>query len=1773
GYLSAGHGAGDAQGRSYGHSRVALRGADLVVAEVARRFGGRNAAPGLDGALDDLRRAMAATPQVFTGDGYESPAFGADAGTMLRVVTRPHGNWERFADVHATPVRIDVAHRSQVGDGRTGVAGTRTKAGAGFTAGPPSGVAGFGRVNVSVGVAQSHEHTTQDQTLSQVESRAAEGSHLHLDDVRYEVTVVGAAVTSPAGPGFAFSVRNGLTVRLADSATSSAEPGRVPRRMTLDARADYRLVHTEGYGPIRPLRDRLAAEIGAEVGTGAHAYLSSFFSAESFQRAADRLARSGVATDVLSDEDRAPLGAFVVERVVPGEAVLLTESQVVEMRSTLQQTARNERTFSRSSSLGVEVSVGPSGALGFLGSAMAGVVAGLERTVGDSSAFGGAGGHKVVGRARNVPTVLYRVAKTVHVRRSGSEEVVRFETWSLDRMTHTEARRLAGWDDGTALRGRYGNEPLPPAYLSDDRPALLGMSRPEEFRWEDGDTPAGAPKGWLETLTDEVVRAAAQRYPGVLAPLEEFTDPADARWRDREHFVMALENTLRVRRYLSHHSVAGNLTVITTTGLTIPLNVPRTTSTRSHLTLRVVGELTRRRYEGTQNDLVLRASAPGTERLDGSSSVNDTTSWGLEARSGVTDHAVVSGRAMWTRGRGRGTQYGASVSFEPLAASARPSHLHSYRLSLSAGIEVFARYRSAIRALSLGALGALPQESHDLIGGEAGTPPFTGRVVLAVPDEHTLTALGPEQADDQRSPDDQPTSDTGSVQDGQPASEEQSVSDDDSVPDEESVPEGQPMSADQPMSDDRSAAEGQPASDSPPASVEQPTVRLQFLSETEARALLDGVPAAPDGALADAAPEWDVFRGHAHQTLGVGSPLALADAAQTLMGQLSNDAWHFTRTGAVPHDALVRLFHSHALTSGFDQASGSAGLRATFFAEGLLRHRVGELAHRVQLQNLQAISRPTKMGTELAIGNDLVIGGSATTGSGSTLALTAGGRYTTHPGGAELASTQGLRHGRGRSRTETTVVTRTVTWDANADDGGHKVLVRGDTRHDIAASVRIEGLFRPVLSPFHRGGPAGRRLVLPDSYLGHLGEKAAHRIGLLRDGLGAVPLYTSQEWPMATWWRDHPFGSYPVGSLDAGKVLADFDGQLRAWRIAEADRERVRSLVTPRALRALREQMTSGGSTGRARVGRWILGLRLGSRVGSLRVELVAEESHFDGLDHGVNVEDTRTAAVTEVRGGSTGSSRVYGIGVNERAVTAPSDRDPRPGELLSVPATFDGSVVAHRQESSSVSRTRTRTQRFYAREPHAQYLTAYRLRLTLDTGQGTTIRADGTVGTLREYVPLSLTAPAPPPAPADVALHPAAPEPAVPRDPAPADDPLGSPVVTRPPRTVVRWAPGETTEQAVDAWRSTELPDGTRGPFEPPKVGWMVRRVVGLDTLRQAATLALGEAYGVAAVRGDGDGPREFTDADLDAAVQRASRTGLTRPETASALALDNATRDAALAAFFAESAASDGYTVPGLNEEGSAHGDLRLHSRPDLARAALLAVVPESTMEVAERDSAGAGTTRSRTSGYDSALGVAAVVAADTVGSVAPSANLTGPNVSSTDRRTGGAADGAQITEKPAGRSFVFAVPTDWLGVADVERSRHPFGRVRRVRSVETRTQLITVVQEDTARELGLIDEANFPSRVADAWNQVTRASKAWIAADEAYWKRRRTLADQPQSRPGQADGDTVDGERQQLLQPLLDASEAAAAEFHRVRAAADRLTRWHQLPSEPVRSGEPD
>ncbi|MFE1856690.1 hypothetical protein, partial [Streptomyces sp. NPDC059489] len=1867
---------------TYGTSIVELRGLRQVADEIVTRAGlsgpaAKDRAAERANALEDLRRALRDTPWVFHGDGYRGPTFLDDRGWRrhLRVTTRPHNAWERFADGYGSPFKFDNVQRSQVTTGASAQQRNALRITPAASLGPVGGIASYARIGVGVSYGRTYDYAMQNQVLSQVETRMGDTSHLYLDDVQYEVRLEGYPFGRkdwdgfvPGESHFTFGVRNGLAVRLSQSETKPGPAGRMPLEMDVTPDASYRLVHTEGFGPVDKIRqwalDRLEGE-SAQPGASAHDEVSRFFTTENFHRMADRLAQGPVTTRQLTADSwsRKPLGVFVVDRVIPGRATLLTETTAAEMRTSIQTTIKNERTLVKAYGQEVSATVGPSSDFpGLFGPsaglrAVAGWVFRYGRTTEHGSAFGGSGSRKIVGRAKKVPTGLYLVRKTVYVRRTGDAEPTPFETWSLDRMTSTEARRLAGWDDGTALDSRKQNEPFAPAYLTRDDPSVLGMSRPEAFLHESADdlrapdderntTAAGAlspdngeqqveeasegpretvqssldteeqppgtgrqsrdmdgltrvetgqrvgnlfqqskpRRGFLEEFTDQVLRAAAEKYPDMVAPLEDFGDAKNSRWRGSDHYRTALQNTLHVIHTLGHHSMVGNLETVITTGLPIELVVPGRLH-RAHRYIWIEGRLTDRRYEGTQNDLYLRTGAPGTDRLDGTQNVVQGVENGVVARLQVRDAVhdlvgrpenlgLVEAGPRWGRQRGSRTGYGSTTSFESLSVSTSPSHLYSYRLELTASTGGFRRFRQLVRGtLSFGLLATrffVSREPEAELAGAQGD----GRVLLSVPSEH-VSLTDPHAT----------------------------------------APHG-------------------------------PRYTESDLTSAEAEALATG------DVTDTSAQEGNPFGNLPYYVVSVGAHEELVAGVEQVMDRVSNGNWQFTQKGAPAHSAMTRPFRSPYLSAGFDQTSGPAGTRTNgLFGLGPYLNRLGMLVHRTGVSNLTVSSKPIKTEGEYTLSSDTLVSGAHTTRHSFTVAATgyAGHTHETDP---TVEGRYGFAASISRSNTLTKSVSRTVTSEVNPWDTNYKVLLVGDSQHDVAGTVRGDGVLTPLhtLATWTRTHWAGKRFTFASDWVGHVTEKVAHRLGLIRDGLGSVPLYTAHTWRQPQWLRDNLFGSYPVGSLDATKVLSEFDQILRDLGADDASRDRVRNMGTPRALRALRDQMTSGGATSRARVGRYGWGrVRILGRTLEYRAELVADEPTFDGLGHSTAITDGRHATESTETVRSDGNVKSFG----------PTAADlVRTGAALANAAgpSYAEQGSSSQQTVSGDSHTRMRGTFFTANEPYAEYLTQYRLRLTLTLPDGRKVTSEGPIGELRDQVPLSLSESAPPAAidDADAAAQPT-PHREVPQDL------LGTPTVEPPEAQAHAWDPVDVTAQNIEKWRETTHAEAQSKPFTMPDAGFHVRQVVGLDNVRTAADIAVAKAYGTPlgngltpGIRLQGDrlaavakkaresGPTKPGTATpsaqgvslgsnlpsgirlrgdrLAAVAKKARESGLTRLGTEPSLALHDGTTAASLAAFFSDTTEPDGYQVAGLYEDtfvGGAEGDYRLYSRPDVGAATLLTIAPSTAMESAERSTRGHGSSVIRGGGQQPVFGGGpGVVTNEEAGRVLPGLRNADVGTSETDTRRQDSSQAGQTTLRPtAGRAFLFAIPTTWLGVANVHRtfndsrlgrwvrqSLGPFGLAPGRQAVETDAHVIAWVREDVARELGLVTDDNFPKSVADGWDKVKKATDAWVAADNAYWNTRRAMPDLRAAHQAaraelraakkeltearqrgdveaetQARADVRDATRAvakaikaqtpkwlTLAKDLKDA-EKAAADLHRVRAEADRLTRYHRLSAD--------
>ncbi|MFJ6892396.1 hypothetical protein [Streptomyces hokutonensis] len=1867
--------------RSYtlGQGDRVLRGADRVVEQLdlnlrqppgvrprPARPGGNRAG---DGLLDDVRHSLVNNPSGFFGDGQQFNYRTVDGKSrVLTVTARPYGQWERFTFGYANPVKIDTMQRNTALTGRVAVNSTSTSLAPTAPLGPVKTLfAPWGRVFAQFSWTKRVEYNLQNLVVNQNETRTTDGSHAHLDDVWYEFKVTdpagrpvdrtGKAIRSTSGTraqvAFGFAVRDGLFVRIADSLTRPKPPAdRLPPRMRLDRGSHYRMMNTESFGPVAHIRDWALQQSGTDTDSMAGKQINSFFSTDGFHRMSRVMAAGTVTSPPLFKDDagREPLGVFSV-RVEPGEAVLISETTAAELRDISQTTIRNERTTGRSSGVDIGGALGPAFQLLGIdqGKFDLRMLAGLNFRYGASrnraSVTGGTGAVKSAGQAKGDPTGLYLVQKTVTVTappdtraplpdrrrddasstpgklrknspRTWSEapRTRTFQTWAVERLTRTEARRLAG-----EASPAPGTPPRVPPYLTQDAPPTLGMSRVEEFTFADGSYVRdvdGEDRTFLDHFSDQVLEEVARAYPDLVAPLSEL-DPANPRWRNTDHFQMAVSNTLEVLNTLAFHSMAGNLETMMTTGLRISL-VDSRRATRAHRYVWVDAALTDRRFEGTQKDLRLRFSAPGSENLGGRQSSARGAHIGAEGllslRDAATDEASgplhAGTGSLGVRWGGRTDSesgYGAAATHEAMSIGTKGTHLYSYEVTLTARRGGFRRFRGLLRGvLFLNLLGTRPfvfTERETNLIGPAGAPgpshsgpgvkgPSVGRVLLGVPVEHT------------------PVRDTSRPH--------------------------------HPLHGVPLATTGRAARDL--------ALAKRGLFERAGRR------------------GREEYRRHPYLTLAVVADPALGRAAEDVLKESSGNSWMLTHQGAPVHDAALRVFQSQFLTANFDQSSAPTGWRASgLWAKAPYLDRSSVLAHRSRLRpgSLTAVTGAIPIEAETTIGGATQASGRHT----STSTLFFGGQLVylhSHDTGTGTTGNYGLvaspyRLDKSRFRT----VSRTALAEINRKDQGRQVLVTADVDHEIAATSTLVGERATGVRRLPRwlAGASGRRVLVNDGWVGHVPEKSAYRMGLLRDRWGDVPLYTRRRWSPQPWLLDHPFGSFPLTALDTATVLNDFDRQLRPLGLTGSDRDTVHRLMSERVVRALGKEMTGGSSSVPARVGRWgssTANLWIGSRKVRARAELIPvkvpldrtapDGSGFGGLGHSVELEEHRSAAETTQEGRGRASGASVGTTVSQGAHTG-NDTVRMAGPTYAEVGSTQQTAAQNQSEGSVRIATATTTQ------AHAEYVTRYRMRLTLEvtdtrepqTGTGASawvkrvahrtwrgvsgrrllrVSSEGDVGELVEHYPLSLMRPDP-------------------VDPtAERDDPLAPPALDAPGPSR-RVAPPATT--GPGGWLDTLHPDDSMKPFTMPPDGFKVRRIVGVDQLHTANSLVLASAY---------DTSFPLTDAVDDDLIARAQDTPLTRAGTGPAQNLEDGTGNGALSAFYDRTLEPGGYEVAGLTERGffgGADADLRLYSRPQFRRARLLAVTDGMKHEAPKRHVQGGGASAGRVGQAESALGGGPATSTAATGTNQMGASGPGDVSTESDTLASGGDRLASVNVKPnTTRTFLFAIPTTWLSVAAVHHHvkdsapvramRSPFGNPQRApQARETDTTVLAWIREDVARELGLIGDDGFPPVAARAWDAVTKADKEWTAADKKYWELRRdegprretaltdaedllaTLtARDPETLPQviaaraelarleqendgaepahdgwaalhDAERDAAHDRVTALLRAADDEvtaaraardtardqlddftaelgerrafAEALADEYARVREAADRLTRWHQLAATPA------
>ncbi|MFF9490445.1 hypothetical protein [Streptomyces sp. NPDC014676] len=1834
-----------------GHGSHTLRGVSLVLAELALRLDESAATrPAAEddgfGLLDMVRQGLESSPGSFFADGREFPYRTADGRTrVLAVTARPYGRWERFAFGHEKPVKIESMQRSAVTSGGIRVNSTSLALAPTVPLGPlRNAFSAWGRVFVQASVGKQARYSLQNQVMNQTETRSAGTSRAHLDDVWYGFSVTDtsrrpvdlggrpalADGTALRPVAFGFAVRDGLLARLADNLTLPVPlEDSLPRRLTLGPRSRVRMANTEAHGPVAHIRDWVLRQARVKEGDSAAVRIHDFFSTESFHRMSRVLKQGRVLTPLLfrgpSGSD--PLGVFSV--VVEAEdAVLVSESTAMELRDTAQSTAHNERYLG--SSLGVEAgaTVGPGGHLfGVEGGELdVRVLAGFNVRAGASrgrgSVFGGTGGVKTVGQAKDVATGLYLVRQKVTVTAppdhraappeprgdEGQRGVLRknpphkwsapprsetFRTWSLERLTGTEARRLAGEDTAAAR----GTEPAAPPWLTADDPPTLGMSRVEEFTFADGSPTReidGRAVTFAQHFADSVLRQIGRAHPGLVAPLHEL-NPDDPRWRDRGHFETVVNNTLEVLNSLSHQSMASALETMTTTGLRFDL-LDSGPFSQGYRHVWVDAALSGRRYEGTHQDLRLRHSAPGGENLTGRQTGARGIQGGLEAVVSLRSTAVDGiGRPQhagtWSVGARAGsrkeseTGYGHTATYESTSAGTGGAHLYSYALVLRAETGGFWRPRRWMRGvLSLNVLStgmfvhrATPATllAPEPDGTADEDAPGVGRVLLGVPVEHTPAA---------------------------PAA---------------APPNPRPMQVIEPS-------------------------EARDLVLMSPRFLRDVTRRTPS-----------VLTEHPFQTVSVTADAQVRAAVEQVLSDASGGSWTLTVPGAVGHRAVTNLFDSTSLTANFDQSSAPRGWRMpSVWTQSPYLDRTTALAHRTSLgDDLVARTKAVRIEGEILLGGVTQVTSRQTRTSHLFLGGQAGYLDSHQAGDGSTGVYTAVASPYRRDTTEAVSVSRSALTETIRKDMGRHVLVSASVTHEVAAvSSRIgERASGWSHVPRSMAGAAGRRIEVEHGWAGHLPEKSAHRLGLLRDGFGPVPLYTGRSWSPLPWLREHPFGSWPVNSLDTTAALREFEKRLLPLGLPAADRDQLRRLVSDRVVRTIGKEMTGSGASMPGRIGRWgsqTVQAWVGTRRMRIRGELIPvteDAGRFRGLGHSAELWEGLHAAESRGTARARASGAMLGIAVSEGAHVH-ADPVKTAGPTYVHTGSTLRTVAQSRSEGTVHGTTVITTQ------AHGEYATRYMLRLTLDitdTGpadppQGRTDRlagqarqlgralagrrrltvsAEADAGRLVEHFPLSLMRPDPPAGDAtDPREDPLAP--AVPRT-------YGAPRridVPRLPRTGARHhAAGRGA-------------DGQARRFVLPPEGFAVRRIIGLDQLHAANTAALGASYDTSLPLPVGGEITEDT-------LARARNTPLTRSGTGAAQSLEDGTSSGMLTAFFDRALAPDGHQVAGVRHRGvfdSADATLTLHSEPDFSGAQLLTVADGLRFEASRRDTRSGGAHAS----YDG-VSEQVLAAGPTTSTASTGTNQMGTGAGAQEADSAGtdvssARLGAVNAKPDQARTFLFAIPTTWLSVAEVRHHvkdsgvgrvfRSVFGNPRREPLVvETRTTVLAWIREDVARRLGLVDDIGFPPAVARAWDEVSRADKAWTAADKEYWDLRRgrgaqLQADVEAAESALAETEAGEGtpdvaaardalrvlreerdaagpagtawdevrdrqmeeleavlaraERASSARAALDAAraelnsliaelrvrsaraEAAAEEYARVREGADRLTRWHQL-----------
>ncbi|MGW6026513.1 WXG100-like domain-containing protein [Streptomyces sp. NPDC055214] len=1722
-------------------------------------------------------------------------------GHEMTVEAIPYNRWERFSDIGGGTVRVDTARRGQSGTGGGRSVGFGRRIAGGLSMGPP--LNWLLKLGVSLGWTRRTDYAQGTAAYNQTEWRAHEGSHLHLDDVHYRVRVdrvtegprastgptdqpnqSEGSKSAPSKPSWRriqvhaaeFAMRDGLSWRLPDDLTVPySGPRRAPKTLTFPDGVEPRMVDTTGLHLTDPPEDVALAMSGARPGSSAHRTLVSYVRPGRLLALFGRFAGPVTGPELSRGSGQHPLGHLIVERSVPHRATLVTESVKAELRELTQTTYQNERGHVRDTRLGVQVTAGPNYTL--VGPdtdvrLQGGPLVRADLTTGRGHYLGADAARKTTGRVRNTPVALYRVERTLMVRKPGEPPSAArpVRVVSLDWISTQDARRLAGWDSRTP--GQAGPDPYaePPVpwYLSREDPVhLSGQVRAEGF-WpvrpqtqpqaqvqphpqpesqplpesqaqaESQQPQQPAPQDPMRAFADSVLDTLHRAHPSLFVPPMMLRHPRLAKfWYGDGRMRTALHNDRQVREALNRPTLAQSLDDLTTTGVPVTLTEDGKVR-RGHHTLILKARLTDRQFETTMSERALRNAVIGTEVSGQGQQASTTLSGGVELGVSPRDHDKVADVGLprqagsvavgvrHARTDQKATRNTVAVTHDHLMFQTG-ADLYSYQVELSASFEGHRRPRGWARLASVGLLGAgvfvSKVEEQPLFSRGDET---VGRVELAVPSAH---------GSDRHAPADPP-----------------------------------------------------PGTTAPTAAAPVP----QHLSSVEADQLLDGVPPLTRVNPTDRQLT-EKLLSVPHVVLSTEGGPQRQELMQDTADRASGTSWHVSAPGAPVRTALRRAMANLSVAGQLGQYLGPFGSRVTGLnGAGPFRTHYLKAAVRGELENFRVKSDPKPASLEATVGNEHRVLGSASTVTHTTLGLQGTemplkqapgqqaviGSYSTalqYAWGKGRGIAQTLTRGRnttlsfaGRMYLVVADATETVAvrdrWTAAMGAAG----TRAGARISSAAG-RLSGRLGDSFAP----RPAAAALQrIRDAVMFHLPMQDVIEAGLAPDGLGTTtPHNLGGGYRLPPYLRDRRFPTHPTGQLDASGAARQLTDQLAKIGVSSHDQEQALQRLSPDFLQAHLHELTTGGMTLPVRYRTWSspFHLPVGGSPGRLRFELTPVTTTVDRLRTGFELEDYRTIARDNADGTSQDRGADVTLSGGERAADS--------GILIAHPS-LQGTAAKQRASTRTETAGTTSMPNIATTQAHAEIITSYTLTVTMTDASGDQLapRVDATpVGSLNEILPASLLTP----------------------DGDGADGALTEQDVPKPERAVRMLTAEQARPENISAWRNTST-DGAASdilPFDDQiGSGILAVDIRGAANVQDALTLATARADGI----GDSDLGERHTGATLDARVRIAHLTSLTGIGTAPAQAQEEATTQVGLTAGFREALGTHGAPLPTQASShlfGQSHtADSRLYATMHRNGARLLAVENKPRMEAMQRAKTSDASEAGITDNVEGAVGTAPLAGNSNAGVTNPGATVPigGTNDGTTLK---GAADTTLGTHVKVvtDRSMLFALPVSWLAVAEVDhrftdsRPLHALGKAKRgPRAAEAETTALVWLREDLARDYGLLDDTTFPPEARTAWDDQAKAAADLATAEKGYYDARARAREawldlSPEEQAALGDdnsGPPADLPQDMIWSPAVVSwqaarqevhrwglhTDAAAADHHRLHLAASRLTAHHQDPA---------